>query len=247
MAGIDFSGRVVLVTGAGKGLGRKLAQAFARSGAQVACQDATPINLDETVARIQSAGGISKDYIFDLAKKMPVQALIEQIVADWGSLDIVVNHFWVKPFVSVLKMDEWDWHRTVDTNLGGAFFTVQSAGRVMQDLGGGVIVNLVTQAGEQASEAQFAAYYASMAGIIELTRLAGREYQAYNVRLYAVVSRYSDSEAGKDDGSHEAQVGVPGSRAHLGSKIVDTVLNLCGPDGERTFGKVVEVQETREG
>jgi 3-oxoacyl-[acyl-carrier protein] reductase len=59
---------------------------------------------------------------------MPVQAMIEQVIADWGSLDILVNNARVKPRIPVLKMDEWDWHRTIDSNLGGPFFTMQSAG-----------------------------------------------------------------------------------------------------------------------
>ena len=74
----EFQDKVVLVTGAGRGTGRALAAGFAAQGAIVAANDLTPINLDETIQQITQSGGRSREYIFDVAKKMPVQATIEQ-------------------------------------------------------------------------------------------------------------------------------------------------------------------------
>ena len=132
-----FTDQVVLITGAGRGLGRALALAFAREGARVAANDLTPINLDETLAQIQAGGGQGRGYIFDIAKKMPVQALIEAVRQDWERIDILVNNAAVMPRAGILEMDEWDWRRTLDVNLNGAFFTTQSVGRVMRAQGGG--------------------------------------------------------------------------------------------------------------
>ena len=131
----EFAGKTVLVTGAGRGIGRVIAEAFAAQGANVAANDVTPINLDVTVERITAAGGRCKGYVFDVAMKMPVQAMIEQVREDWGSLDILVNNAGVEPHASILEMDEWDWRRTIDVNLSGPFFTIQSAARVMQRAG----------------------------------------------------------------------------------------------------------------
>ena len=131
----DFSDKVTLVTGAGRGIGRHIAEAFASQGAVVAANDITPINLDETVQRITSAGGRARAYIFDVAKRMPVQAMVDQVLEDWGRIDILVNNAGVEPHASILDMDEWDWHRTLDVNLSGPFFAMQHVGRAMRQRG----------------------------------------------------------------------------------------------------------------
>jgi len=182
----EFEGKVVLVTGAGRGAGRAIADAFARQGAIVAVNDITPINLDETVAHIQSSGGQVKDYIFDVAKRLPAQALVEQILEDLGRLDILVNHANVKPRAAILDMDEWDWQRTLDVNLSGAFYLIQASGRAMRDQGGGVIVNVGSLGGQPQALKGRAAYIASNNGLAGLTQAAAEEFAAYNIRVNMV-------------------------------------------------------------
>ncbi|HWQ83692.1 MAG TPA: SDR family NAD(P)-dependent oxidoreductase, partial [Anaerolineales bacterium] len=133
----SFQNQIVLVTGAGRSRGRSIAQAFASQGAIIAANDLTPINLDETVRQITANGGQAKEYIFDIAKKMPVQALLAQVLEDWGQLDICIHCAQVKPKAALLDMDEWDWRRTIDVNLSSVFFLTQSAGRIMRQQGHG--------------------------------------------------------------------------------------------------------------
>ena len=172
--------KVVLVTGAGKGAGRRLAEAFAARGATVAADDLTPVNLDETAARITAAGGRVKAYVADIAKKMPVQGLLNQVLDDFGRLDVVVNCAEVEPQKPVLEMDEWDWQRTLDVNLTGAFLLTQSAGRIMKEKGGGIIVHVARQA--RGPEGR-AAYSASKAGLEALAACAADEFAAFGVRV----------------------------------------------------------------
>ncbi len=179
----DLKGKVMLITGAGKGTGRRVAQAGAALGAMVAVNDVSPVNLDETVALIQAAGGQVKAYVEDIAKKMPVQALLNGVLDDLGQIDILVNCAEVEPQKTVLEMDDWDWQRTLDVNLNGAFLLTQSVGRIMKEKGGGVIVHVGERAG--GSERR-AAYFTSKAGLAALSALAARELSEYGIRVHLV-------------------------------------------------------------
>ena len=185
----DFKDKVVLITGAGKGMGRKLTAAFAARGAIVAANDISPINVEDVVDDIRAQGGNATAYVDDIAKKVGAQALVKQVEDDFGRIDILVNHASVEPRFALLEMDEWDWHRTLDVNLTAAFLLTQSVGRMMREQGGGVIVNLVTERGRDPRNGgddspKRAAFYASMAGLDELSRQAARELAPYGIRVY---------------------------------------------------------------
>lgn len=215
----EFEGKVALVTGAGRGAGRIIAEAFAKQGAIVVANDITPINLEETVSRIRNTGGQVKDYIFDIAKRLPAQALVEQVREDWGRLDILVNHANVKPYAELLDMDEWDWQRTLDVNLSGVFYLLQNTARVMRSQGGGVVLNIGRLADQTQPQNGRAAYLASMNGLAGLTRAAADELAAYNIRVNMIWA-----------GSLDARIDP------------ELVLNLCSPSAAHLSGQVISVE-----
>lgn len=176
--------KIVLITGAGRGSGRLLAHAFAEQAAIVAANDVSPVNVDEVVEQILARGGRAKAFIDDIAKKVAVQNILNQVEDDFGRPDIVINHAAVEPDIPLLEMDEWDWHRTLDVNLTGAFLMTQSAGRVMRARGTGVIINLITTP-ERASGSK-AAFAASMSGLEAFTRQAARELAPSGIQVYPV-------------------------------------------------------------
>jgi NAD(P)-dependent dehydrogenase (short-subunit alcohol dehydrogenase family) len=203
----DLTNQVVLVTGAGRGVGRTIAEAFAAQGAIVAANDITPVNLDQTIENIAAAGWRAKDYIADISKKMPVQALLNEILDDWGRLDILVNNANVNPRGELLELGEWDWRRTIDVNLTGPFLTSQSAGRVMKAAGGGTMINIICHQGH-------AAYNASVMGLFGLTLAAAQQFAAHNIRVYAL----ADIPAAASIEHEELSMDIPQAALYLCSR-----------------------------
>lgn len=178
--------KVILITGAGKGSGRILAQVLAERGAIVAANDISPINVEEVVDQIVAKDGRAKAYVDDIAKKVAVQNIINQVEDDFGRIDILINHAAVEPGIPLLDMDEWDWQRTLEVNLTGAFLTTQSVGRLMRAQGSGTIINLITQSSDTMPDRTKAAFLASMSGLDGFTRQAARELRPYGIHVYAV-------------------------------------------------------------
>jgi NAD(P)-dependent dehydrogenase (short-subunit alcohol dehydrogenase family) len=218
----DIQDKVLLITGAGKGKGRTLAEAFARLGAFVAVNDVSPINLDELV---DQGGGRVKAYTEDIAKKVAIQSIIKQVEDEFGRIDILINHAAVEPRSPLLDMDEWDWHRVLDVNLTGAFLAMQSVGRVMRAQGSGVIVNLISFETSEAQDMRDkAAYRASMHGLLELTCAAAAELLPFGIHVHAVGSGLA---AFKQSGP-----GMP-------QDLVEAVLYLCSSSAT---GQIVNVE-----
>lgn len=176
-----WTGKVVLITGAGKGMGRKLAEELAARGARIAANDISPINVEEVVAGIRVRGGEARAYVEDVAKKVGAQMIVKNVEDDFGRLDVLVNHAAVEPHTPLMDMDEWDWHRSLDVNLTGAFLMAQTAGRVMRKQGSGVILSLVAGTGEREKEA--GAYQAGKRGLAELSIHLGRELHPHGVQV----------------------------------------------------------------
>lgn len=188
----DLNGLVALVVGAGSPQGRAAARVLAAAGARLAINDWTPDAAEKLVAEIGSAGGSAHSYPADASKKLAFQTALERVLEDWGRLDVLVNATAVQPAAPILELDEWDWRRALELNLGAAFFATQSVGRVMRQLGGGLIINLVASPSRQAA-ANSAAYTAAAGGLEALTAAAAAEFTPYNLRVESL--HLADNEA----------------------------------------------------
>lgn len=173
----------ILITGAGHGIGRELAFAFAAQGFTLALNDITPINVDEVAAQI---GAQAHVFVQDISKKVTVQALANEISDELGSLSAVIHCARVEPHAATLEMDEWDLHRVFEVNTIGTFLMIQTFGRMFRPQGGGLFLSVFPLAGRETKRA--AAFLASQMALPTLIRAAAPELAAENVRLYGLTS-----------------------------------------------------------
>jgi NAD(P)-dependent dehydrogenase (short-subunit alcohol dehydrogenase family) len=213
----DFNGKVVFVTGAGKGLGRSLALAFAQQGAVLMVNALTPINLDTTIAQINALGGQAQAHVADIASKLALQTMLNEILDQHGRIDILIQAVSVDPSDSIFEMDEWDWRRMLDSNLTGPFLLMQSVGRIMRMQGEGVMVNLVCLDRERSVSR------AAKMGLLALTETAAAEFEFDGIRLNAV------------------SCGFPGSEQLTGmpDDLVDLVLWLSSDQASNLNGRIL--------
>jgi 3-oxoacyl-[acyl-carrier protein] reductase len=242
----DYDGSVVLVTGAGRGIGRAIALAFAEEGARVAANDLTPVNLDETIHLIENAGGQALPFYADVSRKMDVATMIEAVRGQFKRIDILVNNAGVEPHASLLELDEWDWDRTLAVNLKGPFLTMQAVGRSMAEQGGGVIVNVASIAGRAYGLKDRSAYVASKSGLIGLTREAARELAAYGIRVNAVCPGVIETEMTAALRRNEAMMArwlaeIPQGRLGRPEDVAKLVLYLCSPQAAYITGQAINV------
>lgn len=241
-----FAEQVVLVTGAGRGIGRALAEAFAEQGARVAANDLTPVNLDPALRTIEQRGGQARSFLADVASKQAVQAMIEQVREAYGRIDILINNAGVEPHAPLLTLDEWDWDRTLAVNLKGPFLLTQSVGRVMVEQGGGCVVNVASIAGRAHGLKDRSAYVASKLGLIGLTREAARELAPYNIRVNAVCPGVIETEMtarlrADPEMMQRWLADIPQGRLGQPQEVVGVVLFLCSPAASYLTGQAINV------
>ncbi len=236
---VDLGGYAALVTGAGLGIGRAVALQLARAGASVFVNDLNPDNADRVAAEIRAEGGQSVAWIADVSNKLLVGPMIEAMRDEYGRMDIVVNAAGVEKISTFIELDEWDWRRVMDVNLNGTFFVTQMAGRVMAAEGGGVIVNLASTAGHPLARADSAAYVASKAGIIGLTKEAARELAPYSVRVNAVCPANIDTEDERPERFDLRR--IPQGRLGTPEEVSQVVVFLCSDAASYMTGQALHV------
>jgi 3-oxoacyl-[acyl-carrier protein] reductase len=184
--GIDLTGKVAVITGAGRGIGAAIAGAFALAKADIVVADLNDESAQQTADRLSGLGRRALAVTADVGVPAQVSQLFDVVRGKFGRLDILVNNagIWFrKPF---LEISDSEWDLVLTTNLKGTFLCTQAATRIMMPQKQGCIINIVSHAGLFYSRGQGAHYAASKAGIIQLTRVLAFELGPFQIRINAI-------------------------------------------------------------
>jgi len=242
----DLAGRVAVVTGASRGIGRAVAIALAAEGAKVVVNyQSNQAKATETVDAIAGAGGEARAMQFDVTDVDAVESAMKQVVAEMSAIHILVNNAGVAVNTLTLGAKDADFRRAVDVNLGGTFHCTRAALRsLMRAPGGGRIVNVTSIVGEVGVAGQ-GPYAAAKAGVIGLTKSWAREYASRGLTVNAVSPGIiaTDMIASDMTEARRAELvkTIPIGRVGTTEDVAHAVLFLSSPKSSYITGQVVRV------
>ncbi|MDI7267378.1 MAG: glucose 1-dehydrogenase [Myxococcota bacterium] len=245
MATFDLRGKVAVVTGASRGIGREIALGLARSGADVALAARKAGPLEETARLARELGVRAEAIPTHVGKVDEARRLVEQAVARLGRIDILVNNAATNPvFGPTVMVDEAVWDKIFEVNLRGPFVLCKAAAERMLGAGGGAIVNVVSAAALRPMPG-LGAYGVSKAALLHLTRTLAREW-APAIRVNAVAPGLVNTDFSKaiisdPDFLKEALRDVPAGRYAEPAEIVDAVLFLASDAARYVTGETLVV------
>lgn len=239
-----FTGKSVLVTGAGSGIGRAVALAFAAEGASVAAAGRRAEPLDETVALIEKEGGKAVALTADVTRADDLGALVERTVERFGALDVAVNNAGIfRGGTAVADLPEEDWQALFDTNVTGVFLALRAEVAQMRGQStGGAIVNVASNLGAHRRAPGLAGYIASKAAVSALTRAAALDHIAEGVRINAVspgpAATPMSRRPGESDADRDARMRSVSPLGRVGAtdEIAAAVLYLASPQAGSVVG-----------
>lgn len=185
MATVDLRDKVAIVTGAGRGIGRAVAQRLARAGASVIAAARTLAQITETCSLIKASGGNAIPIAADVTQDADVSRLVEQSIASFGRVDVLVNNAGVAPLMRIEQMAADDFDTVIATNVRAVFLCCRAVWGPMAKTGGGAIVN-ISSVGAFDPFPGFAAYGAAKAFVNTYTKALAAEGAERNIRVYAV-------------------------------------------------------------
>jgi meso-butanediol dehydrogenase / (S,S)-butanediol dehydrogenase / diacetyl reductase len=239
--------RVVLVTGAGSGIGAEIARRFAADGADVALHDLNEVAASGVAQEIRATGRRAKVYPVDVASAPDVRRVVEQTIADFGRIDVLVNDAGINIVKRPFEFTDDDWDRIIGVNLTGTWNYCRYVGPYLVAQGGGVVVNIASVAATVASYYR-APYAASKGGVAMLTRALALDLAEDGVRVNAVGPGTVDTPMSRPREPHFGGLTpemnaalVPTRRFARTSEIADAVLFLASDQASFITGQVLMV------
>jgi 2-deoxy-D-gluconate 3-dehydrogenase len=220
-ARFSLDNKVVLIVGGGGDLGRAMAARFAEAGADIALTDKRADSLDKAAAEIRAKGRKCFTVATNITKKDEVVKMVEQVKAELGRIDVLVNSAGASQMVALMDMEEWAWDLVQNVNVKGTFLVCQAVAKIMKEQGGGSIINMSSYQGYVDTDL-LGAYCTSKASVMHLTRCMAAEWGQYNIRVNSIAPGWIHSRLA------DPFLGLPGIREKMLAK---TVTNKFGePD-----------------
>lgn len=240
----DLTGKVALVTGGSRGIGREICKGLAASGASIYVNYASGTEAaEETVRQCLELGAEAWPIGFDVSSGESVSAAFKQIKEQSGQLDILVNNAGIVKDGIFIRYKAEDWDRVLQVNLKGAFHCSQEAAKIMIKQRSGRIINISSVVGEMGNAGQ-AAYVSSKAGLIGLTKSLSRELAARQIRVNAVTPGFIETEMTEnldDKIKTEHFKVIPLAKYGTAADVASAVCFLAGPGSEYITGQVLGV------
>lgn len=237
----DLAGKVVVVTGAGKGIGQAIAERFGSVGSSVVVNDVDAASAEAVAAGINDAGGTAIAAPADVSDGEQVQGIFDATIEAFGTVDVLVNNAGlVSPMLHFFEADEAWWRRIIDVNLTGHFLCCHVAARIMARKGGGSIINM-SSGGATRAHRSFTAYDASKGGIEALTRAMALDLGPYDIRVNALMPGSIDTAGLDAEARAYRGVNIPSGRIGDPYDMTGPALFLASEDSSYVTGDVIKV------
>lgn len=240
---MDFKGQVALVTGGARGIGKTIAANLAKKGVSLAIADVSVESAGETARELASLGVKTSALRLDVSKSDQVVKAFEDIVREFGRLDIVVNNAGITKDGLVLRMKEEDWDAVININLKGVFLCSKEAVKVMVKQKYGRIINIASVVAFMGNPGQ-ANYSASKAGIVGLTKTVAREYASRGITVNAVAPGFiatAMTDALAENVKREMLKSIPVGKFGSVDDVANAVAFLASPESGYITGHVIHV------
>jgi 3-oxoacyl-[acyl-carrier protein] reductase len=240
---MQLDGKVALVTGAGRGIGKEIALKLAAHGADVAVSDILAEAVEATAAAVRETGRKSLALVCDVSKLADVEALIERIIDELKRIDILVNNAGITSDQLLMRMSETDWDKVIAVNLKGVFNCCKAAIRHMLKQRGGRIINISSIVGMIGNAGQ-TNYAASKAGIIGFTKALAKEVASRGICVNAIAPgfiRTHMTEALPEEIKNQLLGQIPMKRIGEPEDVANLVLFLASEAASYITGEVIRV------
>lgn len=240
---MDLKGKIALVTGAAQGIGKEIALALVRAGADVVISDVNLEGAEGAAKEIEAIGCKSLAVKANVANFSEVDEMINKTIEKFGRIDILVNNAGITRDNLIVRMKEEDWDLVIDINLKGTFNCIKAAIRPMAKQRSGRIINIASIVGVMGNAGQ-ANYVASKAGVIGLTKTVAREYANRGINVNAVAPGFIDTamtQALSQEVRDNLQKQIPMGRLGTSEDVANAVRFLASDSAGYITGQVIHV------